>query len=147
MNLIAMEWGFRAHEKGMNLEMAIQEYQKMIVAESELQPMWRSEIFTDREREEMVTAKIEEIHDCTKDLAHDDLDGCDLLELVGIIDPDVEVTTELLGCLQEGHACMEDYESGEFEHHAVSANLMRRFNMVEGGKLTPFGLKYLGEYS
>ena len=109
---------------------------------------WRTDVFTDEERSMMVAERMAEIADCIKDYARNELENESLIDLMAYIDPDIEVTVELLQAIRDGHACMADYESGEFGHHATSATHMRRFKLVDeaGEKLTEFGEQYLGEY-
>lgn len=96
----------------------------------------------------MIELKSDEIRDCIRDYARQELDGESLMDLMAYIDPDIEVTVQLLQAIRDGHACMDDYESGEFGHHATSATHMKRFKLVDesGDKLTEFGEQYLGEY-
>lgn len=126
-------------------------YEFTLFADAEREPIlpvWRSALFTDAERTEMLNEKRSEIADCERDFAERELDQDRLIDLMPYVDPDTEVTADLLNAIKEGHACMDDYESGEFGHHATSATHMKRFRLVtpDGCKLTSFGEAYLREY-
>lgn len=102
MSITSMEWGFRAHEKGMNLQQAIAEYNKLIVAGQatdtrdqplDAEPLWRT--FSEADQNELAIAQMEEIRDCAKDLALEALDNItDRQELLGMI-ADIELLNEI----------------------------------------------------
>lgn len=111
-------------------------------------PPWRTDLFTDEERSVMVSQKMAEIAESIRGVAAQQLDGEDFMGLMPYVDPDLEVTADLLQAIRDGHACMADYESGEFGHHATSATHIRRFGLVDeaGENLTDLGRKYLEEF-
>ncbi len=148
MSLLAMEWGFRAHEKGMNLEMARAEFATFFPE----QPKYWPNLFTEEEQNTMVEMVMDEIRDCVKNLAHEQLENEPLIELLGYVDNDPEVTVGCLKALEQGNASMEDYESGEHPEHELAARHMKRFDLVvqapeECWNLTPLGWEYIERYS
>jgi hypothetical protein len=142
--MIAMEWGFKAHEKGMNLQMAQVEFLKLSIEDVKGPPVWRTPgLFTDEELENLTICVMEEQRDrCDKHNAHAELDGMELFELLNYIDPDQEVTEECMRAVRDGHCCLEDLESEHPEHIATAA-FLKRFGMITEEGLTEAGDVYL----
>lgn len=77
------------------LEVLLKIFKEPII-EATTVPAYRSDAFTDEERETMFQLKKDEINDCLKDYAIDELEAESLVELMCYVDPDAEVT---LPCL------------------------------------------------
>lgn len=120
------------------------------VAESGLSasdPLWRSAMFTAEEQDNMVTAAEEEIRDCLKDMAQQQLDGEELVDLIAYLDADTEVLADCLQAIKDGKASLEDYQSGEHADHMEAYHTMKRFHMVDpGNRLSKFGQEVLDRY-
>lgn len=125
---------------------------KLLFAEAvpaeEPTPLWRTDLFTDADRESLMVLVMEEISDCIKDVAQEQLDNEPLIELVSYLDDDPEVTAECLKAIAEGHADMSDYESGEHAQHELAARTIRRFGFAEQApencwNVTDLGREYM----
>lgn len=150
--LLVAEQTVKYCEQGMNLQAVLQKIGEAF-AEEELNeegPLWRT-LFTENEQETIALLTIEDIRDCAKDLAHEQLDniGPDgLTELIAMIDPNLPVTVECLKAIRDGNADMDDYRSHEHVDHYVAAQFIERFDLVQNSEeLSDRGRQYIEENS
>lgn len=109
---------------------------------------WEAEPFTEEDRKLMLELMVEEVRGSIYDIAREKLSEItEMTELIAYADPDSTTTAELLEALRDQSACMDDFMSGEFDHHVESAIFMSRLGLVDGGgELTELGRKYLEDY-
>lgn len=113
----------------------------------EAEPVWRSPIFTVSEQATMIENKMDEIRDCIKDMACNDLDGESLVDLIAYLPIDLEVLAECLKAIKDGDVYLDELSS-ESPDHGEAAKAIRRFSMVDGNNnLTPFGEEVLKRYA
>jgi hypothetical protein len=115
------------------------------IPEVKPEPLWRTDLFTEEDQNTMATVMMEEVGGSLKEYAHDELDKMDLLELIGLIDEDCEITAACLQAIVDGHTCLADYLSNEHEEHYKAAQFIRRFKLINHDmtEVTPLGLEYI----
>lgn len=116
-------------------------------------PAWQLPIFTDEDREAIVSSIMDELADeSLKDRAHDALDHLSLVETIGYVFPDN--TDELVSMLESIEK--EDYVNGEFlrahdEDYEYSALLDFAVRMglltKDEETVTDLGRQFIGEHS
>lgn len=113
-----------------------------------VEPLWRTGMFTDAERRDMVIMMEEEVRGSLNEYATEILDDHELVDLIAYVDDDPEETVDMLKAIIDCNAGMDDYESGEHESHVTQASFMRRFKLVDSvGDVTPLGREYMGRNS
>jgi hypothetical protein len=112
-------------------------------------PPWRTDAFTDDERETMAINEMEEVRDSAKDIAHEQLDECELIDCIGIIDPDSEETCRVLKLIREewGWAEKARLHDEDNEYGGV-IDFLKRFKLITEDELnvTPEGDKYFANF-
>lgn len=113
-------------------------------------PIWRSPLFTDEEQDLMVNEKKDEISDCLKDVAIEQLDREDFLDLMGYV-IDIEEMVELLDHIGD----QDDQVTGQFlRYHADHIGDLevlsqaRRFKLIneEETEITDLGHQFVERY-
>lgn len=116
-------------------------------------PAWQLPMFTDQDREAIVTAMMDELSDASvKDLAHDALEHLSLVETIGYVFPDD--TEELVSMLQSIEN--EDYVNGEFlrahdedDEYGSLIDFAVRMGLLtqDEESVTDLGRQFIGEHS
>lgn len=121
-------------------------------------PNWRLPMFTEEDQERIVTLVMEEIADCSvKDLAHDQLEGEDLIECIGYALPDPYEAEHFAAMLQHLANEEEDYVNGEFlrlhdddgDDYAGQLDYAKRMGLIDDGetKLTERGVEFVARFT
>lgn len=82
MDKLAMEWGFKACERGLNLQAALTEFEKL-TADDPQTPAWQSDVFTDEDRKGLWLMMCEEMRGNVGDHANEACDNMSLFEAIG----------------------------------------------------------------
>ena len=112
-------------------------------------PPWRSDVFTDDEKETMAIIQMEEVQGSAKEYAHEELDKAELIDCIGMVDPDFEETCRILkhiaGDNTYAEACRNHDEDNEF---GKVLDFLKRFELItpDEGDITQRGTQYLDQY-
>lgn len=114
---------------------------------------WDDPRFTEEDRNLMVICVEEEIRDCTKDLAFEQLAGEDLVDLIAYADPDPDGTAQTIEHLGNPE---ETYVNGEFlrglpddgDDYPNRLDYAKRMGLINDDEteLTPLGREYVEKF-
>lgn len=149
--LLAVEFGFKCHEKGHNLEACLQCFRNLYPEPKpdDLPPIppWRT--FTEDEQDTMAIIKIEEIHECAKDLAHEELDTFDLVDCIDLIDDDSGDTCRMLQEIEKDSNWAEMARThDEDNEYSRVLDFCKRLELITADELriTDLGKQYVASY-
>lgn len=112
------------------------------------EPPWRSDLFTDEDRDQIIECVMDEVRDSIKETAFDLCDNLGLVECIGYVDPDQEDTVEILKLLDVHHISGDDLDS-EHPDHIELNKFLKRMKLItdSGDELTPLGKEYVETWS
>lgn len=152
MSLIAMEWGFRAHEKGMNLEMATRQYQELLSDQTQ-NSLLEDPRFTDEDKSRIIECIMDEIRDCLKDSAIEQAEKEPLIELISYADGDPELTANVLQSmsLTDGPKVNGEFlrvHDDDDENYAETLDFAKRMKLITEDEetVTELGTEYMGRW-
>lgn len=103
-------------------------------------PPWRTDVFTDAEREIIFGMALEDVRDSVREWTQDACDQMSLAECIGYLDENNDATVELLKSIRD---CTEDHFTADKE----VVEFAKRFGLInEEPAVTPRGFSYLLEW-
>jgi AcrR family transcriptional regulator len=158
---ILVEFGYKAHEQGKNLELTLKEFDTLMAPQLKFpEPtapirLANDPRFTDQDREAMWDYFLDEANDMShKDMAEILMEGADLIELIGAVFPkdveDVARMLEIMTTEDDGHI------NGEFlrahdddgDDYASMLDFAKRMKLISDDEetVTDLGREFISTY-
>lgn len=144
MSRVDFEAGYKACERGENIQMALAGYDRL-----KTETPWFKLPLYHHERDQAINMASEEVSDSARDIAVDMLAGEDAASVIMYADPDATETCRVLTMVKTGEVTVEFLELHDEDGSEGYKNLIefaKRMRLIENDQVSELGREYIQRY-